>query len=469
MSGFRSWKRLFPNLQNAVTKRNVLVGICTVCGSSVALYSMRNVTGYQDSASSMLQKSLFKSMVVYAAKPVEPTTSIASQKQAGETTLLTREKRFYDFASVEYEGELFMTPQDFLESVTDDDPRPRIGHLKLTEAEVEKMLKRTPDRKKNSSRFFRDLHNLGLISYTEYLFFLCILTKPNAGFNIAFNMFDADGNQRVDKKEFMVLGEIFRKSTENISSVDQESVFQPKDFVSVEQSSEPSVGHFLWQRTTKYEKKGQTMGELRRAIKEGEVKHKDTSLLIHLFGKNGQNDLRYEDFCRFMENLQTEVLEIEFLAYSRGMVTISEVDFARMVLKYTDVVNTEEYIENVTKRIPEEKGITFEDFRSFFLFLNNLEDFAIAMQMYTLTGRSIGQAEFKRAVKVSTGHELSEHLVDTLFQLFDKDGDNRLSQTEFIGVMKDRIHRGFRANNSAYNGWPGFQKCIRATLRQSKA
>lgn len=39
------------------------------------------------------------------------------------------------------------------------------------------------------------------------------------------------------------------------------------------------------------------------------------------------------------------------------------------------------------------QGITFEEFRSFFQFLNNLEDFAIAMQMYNFACRSIGQGE----------------------------------------------------------------------------
>lgn len=37
------------------------------------------------------------------------------------------------------------------------------------------------------------------------------------------------------------------------------------------------------------------------------------------------------------------------------------------------------------------QGITFDEFRSFFQFLNNLEDFAIAMQMYNFASRSIGQ------------------------------------------------------------------------------
>lgn len=31
------------------------------------------------------------------------------------------------------------------------------------------------------------------------------LLEPQSGFRIAFNMFDADGNQRVDKDEFLVV------------------------------------------------------------------------------------------------------------------------------------------------------------------------------------------------------------------------------------------------------------------------
>lgn len=39
------------------------------------------------------------------------------------------------------------------------------------------------------------------------------------------------------------------------------------------------------------------------------------------------------------------------------------------------------------------QGISFDEFRSFFQFLNNLEDFAIAMQMYNFASRSIGQGK----------------------------------------------------------------------------
>jgi len=69
----------------------------------------------------------------------------------------------------------------------------------------------------------------------------------------------------------------------------------------------------------------------------------DTTLLVHLFGKSGSQELTYEQFSTFMENLQTEVLELEFLEFSKGLSTITELDFAKILLRYTQL-NPEAYV-----------------------------------------------------------------------------------------------------------------------------
>ncbi|XP_075716215.1 calcium uptake protein 3, mitochondrial isoform X3 [Rhinoderma darwinii] len=375
---------------------------------------------------------------VSAAK--EPSSAENTEFEDLDMFASSREQRFRVFASLEFEGQLYMTPGDFLQSVTTDEPRNAKKWKSLSRQDLSQMLMDTPPVWKGSSRFFRTLGDKGMISYTEYLFLLCILTKPHAGFKIAFNMFDTDGNQMVDREEFLVLQEIFRKKNEKKERKGEE-----------EKCAQLRLQLYGYLATT-----NGGADELTSSMIH-------TTLLVHFFGKKGKIELNFEDFYRFMDNLQTEVLELEFLSYSKGMNTISEVDFAHILLRYTNVENTSSYLENVRFRIPEEKGISFDEFRSFFQFLNNLEDFAIAMQMYNFASRSIGQDEFKRAVYVATGLKLSPHLVNTVFKIFDVDRDDQLSYKEFIGIMKDRLHRGFRGYKTVQK-YTTFKACLKKQL-----
>ncbi|XP_039661282.1 calcium uptake protein 3, mitochondrial isoform X8 [Perca fluviatilis] len=411
------------------TRRCFAFGMCLATGGAVALYF------YNDMTSGSGRKRM-GSHSINGLLPSIPTVEAKEKARLfdfedGDVYMSSHEHRFRMFSSVEYDGQLYMTPQNFIESVTMNEPRNKRPWRSLAKQELEKVLSETPPVWRGSSKLFRNLRERGIISYTEYLFLLCILTKPHAGFKIAFNMFDADGNQMVDKREFLVLQEIFRK---------------------------------------KNEKKGRKGDAEKSAqLRADESITIDTTLLVHFFGKKGKAELTFDDFYRFMDNLQTEVLEIEFLTYSKGMTTISEEDFAKILLRFTNVENISAYLENVRQCIPDEKqeGITFDEFRSFFQFLNNLEDFAIAMQMYNFASRSIGQDEFARAVYVATGLKLTRHLVHTIFKIFDVDHDDQLSYKEFIGIMKDRLHRGGRGYKSLERA-TSFKSCLKRELAGSR-
>ncbi|GAB1604464.1 calcium uptake protein 3, mitochondrial-like isoform X3 [Argonauta hians] len=383
---------------------------------------------YQWRKANVIDKPIY---VAECSKSREEVTLLPAQ--ATQRPLSFREQRFRAFASVEYDGQLYMTPQDFLDSVLEETPRSRIGHTKLRKQDVDEMLKRTPDKSRMSQHLFRSLHSQGIISYTEYLFLLCVLTKPRSGFRIAFNMFDADGNQIVDKREFLVLESFFA-----LPRSEQKFIPRPEK-------------------------------TLKLLLSEVATKHAtDTTLLVHFFGKNGTDVLNYDDFHRFMENLQTEVIQLEFTDFSKGMPKISEEDFARILLRYTVLENNEveECIRRVRERMPEEKGITFEEFKSFCQFLNNLDDFQISMRMYTFAEQSVSQEEFQRAVKICTGFTLGPHVVNTVFQIFDADGDGHLSHKEFISIMKDRIHRGSRAHLVTPHGnWNTFKNCVKQEMK----
>ncbi|KAG9340186.1 hypothetical protein JZ751_021911 [Albula glossodonta] len=345
---------------------------------------------------------------------------------AKETTVIpsARRLRFNHFASIVYEQEPYMTPRDFLFSVMLENVDRKVERKILSSQEVEKMLD-VASRAEGGKSLFRSFGDNGLISYTEYLFLLTILTKPHTGFHIAFKMLDVDGNEHVDKKEFLKLKNIIGKRKEKL-----------KDGAQKQLSDEDGKGE-------------------------------KTTLQAFFFGRQGKKKLQYKEFCRFMEDLQAEVQEMEFLQFSKGMDTMRREDFAEWLLHYTNEEDNEAYWENMRKRIPGGQSISFEEFKSFCLFTNNLEDFAFSVKMISEANRPIGIGEFKRAVKIATGHELSENVLDTVFKIFDLDGDNCLSHKEFIAVMKDRILRGLKVQHK--HGIPDFWRCVkRETLKSAQ-
>ncbi|KAM4603664.1 calcium uptake protein 3, mitochondrial [Polymixia lowei] len=454
-------------------RRCLAVGTCLAAGGAVAFYWYNDVNRHRHGRR-MNTHSLGLLPSIPAVEAKEKAHPYDFEE--GEVYMSSHEHRFRLFSSVEYEGQLYMTPQNFIESVTMSEPRNKRPWRSLTKQELEKILLDTPPVWRGTSKLFRNLRERGIIAYTEYLFLLCILTKPHAGFKIAFNMFDADGNQMVDKREFLVLQEIFRKKNEKRGRKgDAEKSAQlsmqlygyhvaPMNSV-LKKDCQEFVARSYWDilRRSASQALFSDLAEDFNLERADENMMIDTTLLVHFFGKKGKAELTFDDFYRFMDNLQTEVLEIEFLTYSKGMTTISEEDFARILLRFTNVENISAYLENVRQCIPDEKGITFDEFRSFFQFLNNLEDFAIAMQMYNFAARSIGQDEFARAVYVATGLKLTRHLVHTIFKIFDVDHDDQLSYKEFIGIMKDRLHRGARMNG----GHPAsFSRCVRSEARR---
>jgi len=368
--------------------------------------------------------------------------------------LTPREKRFVKFASSEYDGQVYMSPQDFLESVVEGEPRPRFKRRCLTPQEVDDMTGRLPKLKHNTDSFFRGLGSQGLISYSEYLFLLTILIKPLSGFKIAFSMLDQDGNGWIDKDEFKLLETV-------MSSAAKER----------KQAQDNPEGDEQEGADTAAKEEGKAFDDDDHGLQRAHKVEVVTTLLVYFFGRRGTDELRFEDFQPFVENLQTEVLQMEYHEFSKGADTITELDFARILLRYT-FLNTEEYeaiLARLIDRLQEkEVGIRFDEFKDFCLFLNSLDDFQIAMRMYTLADKAISEDEFARAVTICTGRKLSPHLVHTVFQIFDNDGDGLLSYQEFIAMMKDRVHRGLKSF-SRQEGWTGFKRCVKQEVKSGSS
>ncbi|XP_020921112.1 calcium uptake protein 2, mitochondrial isoform X2 [Sus scrofa] len=222
-----------------------------------------------------------------------------------------RKQRFMQFSSLEHEGEYYMTPRDFLFSVMFEQIERKTAVKRLTNKDIEDVLAGIKGAGCGST-FFRDLGDKGLISYTEYLFLLTILTKPHSGFHVAFKMLDADGDEMVEKKEFFKLQKIISKQDDLKTAVIHETEHQ-----------EPTV-------------------------KESEI---NTTLQVRFFGKRGERKLHYKEFRRFMEDLQTEVQEMEFLQFSKGLRFMRKEDFAEWLLFFTNTENKDIYWKNVREKL----------------------------------------------------------------------------------------------------------------------
>ena len=164
-----------------------------------------------------------------------------------------------------------------------------------------------------------------------------------------------------------------------------------------------------------------------------------------------------------------EVLELEFFEYSKGLNVISEVDFAKILLRNTILTKFEydEYLDRLRSRITTPRGISLDEFKAFNIFLNDIDDFIVAVNMTKLSpGEELDKRFFRRAVTVVTGEEINPYVVDVVFALFDADGNGTLSPQEFIAIMKDRLKRGF-GKFPSIKGWKGFKHCLKKEIIKS--
>eukprot|EP00063_Salmo_salar_P066567 XP_014041402.1 PREDICTED: calcium uptake protein 1, mitochondrial-like [Salmo salar] len=66
----------------------------------------------------------------------------------------------------------------------------------------------------------------------------------------------------------------------------------------------------------------------------------------------------------------------------------------------------------------------------------------------------------KQVARTVAKVELSDHVCDVVFALFDCDGNEELSNKEFVAIMKQRLMRGLEKPKDM-----GFTRLVRAMLK----
>nr|DBA15296.1 TPA: hypothetical protein GDO54_004528 [Pyxicephalus adspersus] len=318
----------------------------------------------------------------------------------------TPDKIFRYFATLKVihdsgEPEVFMTPQDFVRSITPNEKQPEKREKFADEDSI-----------------FFALGECGLISFSDYIFLTTVLSTPQRNFEIAFKMFDLNGDGEVDMEEFEQVQSIIRSQT--------------------------SMGMRHRDRSTT----GNT-------LKSGF----SSALTTYFFGADLKGKLTISNFLEFQRKLQHDVLKLEFERHDPVDGRITERQFGSMLLAYSGVQSKKltQMLKQLKKRFKDGEGLTFEEVENFFTFLKNINDVDTALSFYHMAGASLDKVTMQQVARTVAKVELSDHVCDVVFALFDCDGNGELSNKEFIAIMKQRLMRGLEKPKDM-----GFHRLVRA-------
>lgn len=340
----------------------------------------------------------------------------------------TPDKIFRYFATMRVynengDSEIFMSPQDFLRSITPGTKQPEgfgLDQYKRIDIRDEKAFVGL-----SKDSIFYKLSSSGLISFSDYIFLLTILSASKRHFEIAFRMFDLNGDGNVDYDEFEKVQMVIRNQTSF------------------------GMRHRDHQNT----------GNIYRGV--------SSALCNYFFGPKLDKKLTVERFLNFQRELQSEILTLEFMRKEpndQGL--IREWDFADLLLTYAGLTDKKRsrMVKRVKKKFKgQSEGISLEDYLQFFHFLNNITEVDTALTFYHIAGASIDEATLKHVAKTVAHVDLRDYVIDVIFTLFDENMDGQLSNKEFVSVMKERLHRGLEKPKDT-----GFVKLINSAVKCAK-
>ncbi|XP_030881584.1 calcium uptake protein 1, mitochondrial [Leptonychotes weddellii] len=310
----------------------------------------------------------------------------------------TPDKIFRYFATLKVinepgESEVFMTPQDFVRSITPNEKQPE--HLGLDQYTIKRFdgkdfwqtEKIAQEREKfaDEGSIFYTLGECGLISFSDYIFLTTVLSTPQRNFEIAFKMFDLNGDGEVDMEEFEQVQSIIRSQTS----------------MGMRHRDRPTTGNTL---------------------KSGLC----SALTTYFFGADLKGKLTIKNFLEFQRKLQHDVLKLEVgIPWTSG-----EQGTARHISSCLILLSL--FFQ----------GLTFQEVENFFTFLKNINDVDTALSFYHMAGASLDKVTMQQVARTVAKVELSDHVCDVVFALFDCDGNGELSNKEFVSIMKQRLMRG---------------------------
>uniref|UniRef100_A0A672HIR5 Calcium uptake protein 1, mitochondrial n=2 Tax=Salarias fasciatus TaxID=181472 RepID=A0A672HIR5_SALFA len=326
----------------------------------------------------------------------------------------TPDKIFRYFATLKVisehgDAEVYMTPQDFIRSITPNEKQPEnLGLDQFIVKRYDGKQKIAQEREKfaDEDSIFYTLGECGLISFSDYIFLTTVLSSE-----YVVELCGLSGNPIV------------------------QSIIRSQTSMGMRHRDRSTTGNTL-----------KTAGC-------------SSALTTYFFGEDLKGKLTIGSFLEFQRKLQHDVLKLEFERNDPVDGRITERQFGGMLLAYSGVQSRKlkQMQKGLKKMFKDAQGVTFEELENFFTFLKNVNDVDTALSFYHMAGASIDKVTMKQVARTVAKVELSDHVCDVVFALFDCDGNGELSNKEFIAIMKQRLMRGLEKPKDM-----GFTRLVRA-------
>jgi len=370
------------NEESRNTGRNNIVDTCLLLGaSSLLALCLSPSQSFSDSEATAGKESTPQ----LSTKWNEWKQSMMTNYESRIREFSSPEKIFSVFASASKNGRMYMTIDDFIRALI-----PHQHNFENTHQQ-----KRSPARLPAAFKI-ADQDGDGLISFEEYLFFVTLLSIPEQSFKVAFRMMDINDDGQVDQSEFVKMMTFLRATSPHAQQV----------------------------RT-------HTNG-----LAQG--------WLAHYFGENSSKGLTIDAFSKFLQQLKSDVLRMEFNMYdTQEKGYLSQRDFGMLLVSYAHARDLPQYFQRAAALEDTPiKLFNFEQFQNFNLLLEHLSEVETAMQLYQLNGRAFRKNDLFQLSKIICGSNLNQQVIDTVMLIFDKNADGTLDADEFVTVLRRRQARG---------------------------
>ncbi|NXP39401.1 MICU1 protein, partial [Leiothrix lutea] len=343
----------------------------------------------------------------------------------------TPDKIFRYFATLKVinehgESEVFMTPQDFVRSITPNEKQPE--NLGLDQFIVKrydgKKLSQERERFADEDSIFYALGECGLISFSDYIFLTTVLSTPQRNFEIAFKMFDLNGDGEVDMEEF-------------------------------EQASWTSIIRSQTSMGMRHRDRSTTGNTLKTGF--------NSALTTYFFGADLRGKLTISHFLDFQRKLQHDILKLEvwggdFCTGGGHCSTDCASGGGAGAWEGTQRSSCGILLFGMDASWGSQQGLTFEEVENFFTFLKNINDVDTALSFYHMAGASLDKEEVI-AQQIKFTQCLQEISICPVMEytFLQNVGNGELSNKEFVAIMKQRLMRGLEKPKDM-----GFTRLMRA-------